>query len=237
MLKRILKAPAVQRGLGRVAAGYLKSVQLTSDFVATPDNIYDLLDRDAPVILSMWHGQHFLAPFVRRPTDKAAVLVSRHRDGEINAVAAEILGVSTIRGSGDPKGRFDKKGGVGAFKTMIDTLGQGINVALTADVPKISRKVGLGIVTLARYSGRPIYPLGIGTSRAIRLNNWDRSTIGLPFSTVAYAVGELIHVAPDADDAAMQAARQALQTQMEWAEAAAQAMAEGRIVPPKEPRP
>lgn len=233
MRKSLLQSPLVQRGLGRAAAAYLQLVKLTSRFVWTPDNIYELLDRDAPVILSMWHGQHFLAPFVRRPTDRAAVLVSRHRDGEINAIAAEILGVSTIRGSGDPKGRFDKKGGVGAFKTMIDTLGNGINVALTADVPKISRKAGLGIITLARYSGRPIYPIGIGTSRAIRLNNWDRSTIGLPFSTVAYAVGEIVRVAPDADEAAMEAARQALQREMEWAETAAQALAEGRQLPPR----
>ena len=51
-----------------------------------------------PLILAMWHGQHFLVPFVRKPEHPVKVLVSRHRDGEINAIAAERLGVGTIRG-------------------------------------------------------------------------------------------------------------------------------------------
>ena len=43
----------------------------------------------------------------------------------------------------------DRKGGVGAFREMLDALAQGYSVALTADVPKVSRIVGLGIVMLA----------------------------------------------------------------------------------------
>ena len=43
---------------------------------------------------------------------RAKVLISRHRDGEINAVAAERLGIGTIRGSGTHGPDFAKKGGV-----------------------------------------------------------------------------------------------------------------------------
>ena len=94
-----------------------------------------------PVILAMWHGQHFLMPFVRqanKPTHRAKVLISRHRDGELNARAAEKLGIGTIRGSGAHGGDFHRKGGAAAFTQMLDALEEDYNVALTADVPKIS---------------------------------------------------------------------------------------------------
>ena len=64
---------------------------------------------------------------------------------------------------------FHRKGGVGAFKEMVRALEDNYNVALTADVPKRSRVAGLGIIMLARESGRPIMPFAMATSRFIRL--------------------------------------------------------------------
>ena len=64
---------------------------------------------------------------------------------------------------------------------MLQTLEDGCNVATTADVPKCARVAGLGIIMLARESGRPILPFAMATSRFKRLNNWDRSVINLPF--------------------------------------------------------
>src|SRR6202140_1201789 len=114
------------------------------------------------VILTFWDGQHFLAPFIMKSHHRAKVLISRHADADINAIAAEALGVGTIRGSGATNARdFHPKNAGGAMREMIDALAEGFNVALTADVPKISRVAGLGVVTLARYSGRPIYPIAI----------------------------------------------------------------------------
>ena len=121
-----------------------------------------------PAIIAMWHGQHFMAPFIKRPErgHRAKVLISRHRDGEINARAAKRLGIGTIRGSGAHNGEFHRKGGAVAFTEMLEALKQGYNVALTADVPKVSRVAGLGVVKLAQHSGRPIYPVAIATSGA-----------------------------------------------------------------------
>ncbi len=97
------------------------------------------------------------------------MLISRHRDGEFNAIAAERLGIGTIRGSGDHGSAFHRKGGVGAFKEMVRALEDKYNVAMTADVPKRSRVAGLGVIMLARESGRPIMPFAMATSRFIRL--------------------------------------------------------------------
>jgi lysophospholipid acyltransferase (LPLAT)-like uncharacterized protein len=135
-------------------------------------------------------------------------LISRHRDGEFNAIAAERLGIGTIRGSGDHGSAFYRKGGVGAFKEMVRALAGGYNVASTADVPKRARIAGLGIIMLARESGRPIMPFAMATSRFIRLNNWDRTTINLPFGRGALVGGtEPIVVPPDADAETMEALR------------------------------
>src|SRR6266516_1279385 len=160
--KRGGRERVIQVTLGTLAAYYLRLVWKTSRFELEPANIYEKVETDLPAILAMWHGQHFMAPFIKREAHRVKVLVSRHRDGEINAIAAQRLGIATIRGSG---GRFDRKGGVGAFREMLDALAQGYSVALTADVPKVSRVVGLGIVMLARESGRPIFPIAVATSR------------------------------------------------------------------------
>jgi len=156
------------------------------------------------------------------------VLISRHRDGAINAVAVERLGVPAIRGSGDHGRRYDRKGGVGAFKSMLDALADGWSMVLTADVPKVARVAGLGIVMLARYSGRPIYPVAAATSRRIEFDNWDRSEFNLPFGRLAIVVGEPIRVAGDADARALEAARRSVEVGLNAATARAHDIVDGR---------
>ncbi len=209
-----------------IAAEYLRLVWKTGSFVTEPDDIYERAARDSPVILAMWHGQHFLVPFIRRAGHRAKVLISRHRDGEINAIAAEWLGVGTIRGSGNLGGGFVGKGGVSAFKEMLTALAEGYNVALTADVPKVARVVGVGIIKLASASGRPIYPLAVATKRRVELKTWDRTAINLPFTHGAGVVGEPVRVPADADASTLESARRALQASLDGATARAYAIAD-----------
>lgn len=225
-VKRIVASRAFQKSAGLMAAEYLRLVWNTTRLVIEPEGIYDRVDRDAPVIVAMWHGQHFLAPFIRRAGDRAKVLVSRHRDGEINAIAAEHLGVGTIRGSGHHGGGFIGKGGLSAFKEMLNALQEGYSVALTADIPKVARVAGLGIVKLASASGRPIYPIAIATRRRLQLKNWDRTTINLPFGRGGGVAAEPLRVPPDADDAALESARRALEISLDAATARAYAIAD-----------
>src|SRR5674476_1576193 len=214
VLKRIVRSPAFMAAAGTVAADYLRLVWRTSRVTLEPATIYDTVQM--PAIIAMWHGQHFLAPFIKRGDAKhrAKVLISRHRDGELNARAAERLGIGTIRGSGAHNGEFNRKGGAAAFSEMLEALAQGYNVALTADVPKVSRIAGLGVVKLAQHSGRPIYPVAIASSRRIELDNWDRTAINLPFSRVAMVASDAIYVARDADAAALESARQQVENEL-----------------------
>jgi lysophospholipid acyltransferase (LPLAT)-like uncharacterized protein len=211
--RRLVSSRAFQKSVGFLSAEYLRLVWKTNRLTIEPADIYGRMMAELPVIIAMWHGQHFLIPFVRS-TAKAKVLISRHRDGEINAITAERLGVGAIRGSGDHGREFDRKGGVTAFWQMLDALEEGYSLGVTADVPKVARVAGRGIVMLARASGRPIIPVAVTTSRRIELDNWDRTTINLPFGRSAGVAGKLIYVPADADDAALEHARLAVETEL-----------------------
>ena len=213
-LRKFGRAAWVQRAAGFLAAEFLRLVWWTNRFAYNPPNIYELAEQHMPVIIAFWHGQHFMMPFLKRAQYRAKVLISRHRDGQINAIAAERLHVGTVRGSGDHGSEFHRKGGVAAFKEMLKALSDNYNMALTADVPKVSRKAGLGIIMLARESGRPIMPVAIATTRFKRLKNWDRSVIHLPFGRGMMAASDLIYVPADADSDMMEQLRQQLETDL-----------------------
>jgi lysophospholipid acyltransferase (LPLAT)-like uncharacterized protein len=148
--RRIWRWRWTQKAVALAGAKYFHFVFRTNRPVVPPEEFYALVEPDLPIILVMWHGQHFLAPFIRRPADKSKALISHHSDGEMTALTAERLGVEVIRGSGDPHGRFDRKGGVAAFFQMIEALKEGYTVALTADVPKIALEASPGLVSRKR---------------------------------------------------------------------------------------
>ncbi|TMJ00095.1 MAG: DUF374 domain-containing protein [Alphaproteobacteria bacterium] len=224
--KRFGRQRWVQVSAGVLAAEYLRFAFKATRFVIDPPDSYAQIDANMPIILAMWHGQHFLVPLLRRSSERVRVLISRHRDAEINAIAAERLGVGTIRGSGDTGREFLRKGGVGAFRQMLDALENGYTVALTADVPKIARVAGPGIVMLARMSGRPIFPVAVATSRRYVLHNWDRTTINLPFGRGAAVAGEPVRVPADADNGALEEYRRQVEDRLNAATARAYALAD-----------
>jgi lysophospholipid acyltransferase (LPLAT)-like uncharacterized protein len=228
LAKRITHARWFQTAVGRSAAAYLGLVWNTSRFVLEPADVYERLAPELPVIFVFWHGQHYMVPFAKPPYYRAKVLISRHRDGEVNAIAAERLGVEAIRGSGDHAGRFDRKGGVSAFMSMLTALNDKWSMALTADIPKVSRVAGTGVVKLAQMSGRPIYPVAVATSRRITLDTWDRSVINLPFSRGAIVAGAPIHVVAEADADALERARRAVEDGLNAATERAYALVDRR---------
>jgi len=145
----------------------------------------------------------------------ASVMISKNIDGEITARVAEYFGNQTIRASG---GRDQKKtmqkGGIRGFLEMLKALKEGRNVVQTADVPKgTARRAGLGIISLAQRSGRPIVPLAIASSRRhVFSKAWDRAVLGLPFGKTAICVGELIYVPAGANADELEACRMKLET-------------------------
>ncbi len=206
MLKRLGKSKLAHEVLGFILAGYIRLVRLTNRF-DQPD-LEKLVDGKLPVIVAMWHGQHFMISFARpRAIKSMAALMSRHDDASANVAALRWLNVIPIRGSGGRAERMRKKGGAEAMREMLRALADGTTVAMTADIPKRARVAGRGIVSLARLSGRPIVPVAVVTSRRFQFKSWDRASIGKPFGRGVIVIGDLIEAPRGADEAAMEALR------------------------------
>jgi len=196
---------------GGAVAGLIGLVNRTSRLVYEPRDLLGRLKAEHPVIVAVWHGQFMLTSgFWPDAHVKVAAMVARHGDAEFIGSAMARLGVKLIRGAG-AGGRRKNRGGAYALRQAVRALNEGASIVMTADVPPgPARHAGLGIVTLARLSGRPIVPVASATSRFLALDTWSRMTINLPFSKLAYVIGDPIRVAEDADEASLEAARAAL---------------------------
>jgi lysophospholipid acyltransferase (LPLAT)-like uncharacterized protein len=192
---------------GLALAIYYRIIGWTNRIKRLPQGaFYDPMERE-PVIIALWHGEHFLMPHFGWKKDKLNILVTLHRDGEILVRAGQRFGLKFLRGSGDHGPEFMRKKAVQAFTSMMRLLRRGESVVLTADVPKIARVAGMGIVTLAKHSGCPIVPVAMATSRHFRLSNWDRTPISLPFGRMIMVRGEPIRVPRESDEAALETFR------------------------------
>lgn len=227
MLRAILRSKPVLGIASVLASRYLRFVQATNSFVQEPPGFLEDIKAELPVIVAMWHGQHFMIHYAWPPGAKVAALISRHRDAELNAMVLHRFGVKAIRGSGGRAEKARKHGGMSALLDMRRSLQDGHTVVMTADVPKTARLAGLGIVTLARLSGRPVYPLAVVTSRRFDFRSWDRASLGMPFGRGAMVLGAPIRVARDADAPALETARQAIETELDAVHAKAYAMIGG----------
>jgi lysophospholipid acyltransferase (LPLAT)-like uncharacterized protein len=107
-----------------------------------------------------------------------------------------------------------RKGAVAGFRGMATALAEGRSVALTADFLKNARrKVGPGVIALARMSGRPIVPVAFVSSRRRAIgSSWDRTTISLPFGRAACVTGDPVWIAADAGEDELDDARAAIET-------------------------
>jgi len=225
MLKRLGQMTFVQEALGFWLAAYIRLIRVANRFTFEPKDFDAAIAGQTPLIVAMWHGQHFMISFAwPKSIARMAALISRHGDGGVNAAALRRLGVLPVRGSGGRAEQMRKKGGAPALRELVRLLDDGVSVAVTADVPKTARVAGLGIVTLARLSGRPIVPTAVATSRRFDFRTWDRASLGKPFGRGAIVIGDLIHVAADADDGQMEAARQAVERGLDAVHARAYAL-------------
>ena len=234
LLKRLVRAGTVQRTLGAAAAGYLRLVGRTNRFVLDPPDAYLRFEAQAPCIMTMWHGQHILLPLLRRPGDRIATMISRSADGAVNAIALERLGVRVMRGSGARGRDVRRRGGAEALLGAVRGLRAGETLVVSADFPKVARRCEPGVVTLAKLSGRPIMPIAVVTSRRLQFRSWDRAALGLPFGRGAMVMGDPVHVPRGADGEIFEAARRAVEAELNRVQARAFALV-GRLDPMHDP--
>lgn len=212
--KAFVRRPAVQYFAGSTVYQFLRFTHIMQRDLHSGTDFWFQFQPHAPAIIAMWHGQHFMVPFMWPKGQAVDALISRNADAEINAQILRKMGVQTIRGSGGRDERQNtSRGGAKALLELRRSLANGRSVAMIADVSHGQpRQAGEGIVTLARISGRPIVPVAYATSKNyIFEKSWDKTTLSLPFGKRSFVIGDVVHVA-DGDDmtAKQQAVTEAL---------------------------
>lgn len=126
-------------------------------------------------IFVFWHGTMFPLLYVYR-NKKIAVLVSRHRDGQIVGKILKWYGYNPVYGS-------STRGGFSASRQIVELLKNGHRIAITPDGPRGPRYVFKeGPIRLSKITEVPLYLLGIKFSKPVELNSWDKFRLPLPFS-------------------------------------------------------
>jgi len=159
----------------------------------------------APVIYVVWHSRLLLLPYLYCGRGLWA-LVSRSEDGAMMADLVRRFGFVTVRGS-------SSRGGAEGLRALARGIREGHSVVVVPDGPRGPREVlKPGVVTLARLTGAPVVPMGVGASSEWRARSWDEFRIPKPFSRCVVRFGPPISVAPKGDAGAEEAARKEIET-------------------------
>ena len=155
-------------------------------------------------IFAFWHGRILPATWFWRDRD-IVVMTSENFDGEWVARIIRRFGYGVARGS-------TSRGGARALAQLRQEMRAGKSAAFTLDGPRGPACVAQpGAVWLSGLTGNPILPFHIEAARYWAANSWDHTQMPKPFSRVAVAIGEPVHVEVGTTEAAREAARIALQ--------------------------
>jgi lysophospholipid acyltransferase (LPLAT)-like uncharacterized protein len=227
----IAGSTAFKEALASVVAALLRFVAWTNPLLPGSYNPFDVVaEHDEATIYAFWHGQHLLVPTLNPRQHKVVALFSRSADAELNVLVARRFGIDVVRGSGGRDTvQMPEKGGARALIALKKALDAGTSVAMIADISHGARRqAGLGIVTLARISGRPIVPVAVATSRRKVLEgSWDKTAINLPFGRASLVLGEPIHVPQGAGKDDMEDFRRQVTDALDEATARAYALVDG----------
>jgi 3-deoxy-D-manno-octulosonic-acid transferase len=227
-VKGLIGAPWVQGLLARLIAAYEELVIATlrwrlADFEAARA----ALAADEGLIGLFWHGRIAQAIACRPLLGAKArrVMISHSRDGAFIALAAERLGIPTIRGSTERAKDALAKGGAVAFRAAVKTIAEGGAMLLTPDGPRGPAQVmPAGPVQLARAAQAPVFCLGLAAAPALTLNTWDGARIPLPFARAVLVTAGPFRAPVRMDASSLEAARLAWQDAMNAAQGRAEAI-------------
>jgi hypothetical protein len=169
-------------------------------------------------IMAFWHGRILPATVYFRGRG-IVVITSENFDGEWIAGIIERFGYGTSRGS-------TSRGALRALLQLKRDMAAGLPAGFTVDGPRGPAGVSQpGAVWLAKATGNPILPFHIEANRHWTLRSWDRTQIPKPFSTVTLVIGEPLHVEAEANEAAIERARQSLDERLHALEERARTLA------------
>jgi lysophospholipid acyltransferase (LPLAT)-like uncharacterized protein len=176
------------------------------------------VDHGDHIIFAGLHEGMMMLPYHFRDRAGGVVMVSRSRDGDLIADTVERFGMRAVRGSSGHGGRD-------ALSLMTDALKyDNVSAGVIVDGPRgPALEAKAGAIALARATGLPIVPGTWWCKPMARVKSWDRTIVPLPFSRIAFAFGEPLFVARDADADTVEAARAELTQRLREARGRAQA--------------
>lgn len=200
---RIRLQPRTVRLLGQPILGALAATWRFRP-EPTPDATAVILGQRACVVIC-WHEE--ILPLLWHHRNRGlGILVSAARDGQYLADLAHALGYAQVRGS-------SSAGGARALRAAVRALEGGMSVTFAPDGPRGPRRgFRAGAALAAQQAGVPMLPVRATTSRAWRLDSWDRFMIPKPAARVGVHYGAPIPVPAGRAplEAAVAAATQAL---------------------------
>ncbi|WP_300532259.1 lysophospholipid acyltransferase family protein [Maricaulis sp.] len=219
MSKKLMSRPWVQEILAFLGVLYIEAVRYSIRWeVRNNEYIENVLDNDTPILGVVWHGRILMAlQGWYRKRDRMVALASRSREGDLGSRLARWYNVVLVRGSSHNKSKPEKfKGGSVAYREMMRLIGDGMSGVITPDGPRGPRmRAGYGAVRMARDTGVPIVPFTWSTRRkTVLTKSWDRHCLPHFFTKGVIIWGDPIHVAPDASQEELDAARQLLEERM-----------------------
>ncbi len=231
LAKRLLVSPLTPAFLNLALRAYRTA--MFGSFLPDHDpRLLALLRTRQPVILAAWHQDFihtlgYLSAWNSRR--KTYVLASASRDGGLATTAALAMGYQRpIRGS-------TSRGGLRALLAMTKLLRKEAHasMAIVCDGPRPpARELKVGIVHLARATGRPIWLVRTAFSKRVILErSWAQFHLPLPFCRAVCRSAGPFYVAPDADRDEVERIRQELEARLNAL--ADEAEARIRVLAPK----
>ncbi|MBX3026875.1 lysophospholipid acyltransferase family protein [bacterium] len=175
----------------------------------------EFLRRGEPICFAGLHQGMLYLPFHFRDRD-GVVMVSASRDGDLISRTMGMFGLRSARGS-------TRHGGAEALQAMIREVNDArCSAGVIVDGPRGPAGIAKrGAILLARATGLPIVPGTWWATPHLEFGSWDRTIVPLPFARMVFAFEPALHVAPDADDAEVEALRIELTARLERARATA----------------
>ena len=166
-----------------LGAGLVRAIGATWRFTVSDAPEYAAaIARGERFVYAFWHSGLLPLSFLHRD-EGIAVLVSRHRDGELITRVIEQLGYVAARGS-------STRGGEAGVRGMLAWAGRDRQLAVTPDGPRgPAEQVKPGALYLAERTGRRMVPIAMAASPAHALRTWDRFCLPWPFARVLVTHG------------------------------------------------
>ncbi|MBY0370877.1 DUF374 domain-containing protein [bacterium] len=161
-------------------------------------------EKAGPFLYAHWHGDELL--LVPTFADEGyAVMSSRSKDGEKMAGLLQRLGYQVVRGS-------SSRGGAGGLKGLLDAVRSGQSACFAVDGPRGPvHQVKPGIVSLAQWTGLPVYPIGVFATRKWFIPRaWNQGYYPKPFSRAVIWFGNPLRFPAEASEKEKAAFRERL---------------------------